>query len=158
MISGHSCFSVRQGRKHSSCNPLRAGTRVFYWFDPHAHLPHRLVAHTLFLVEEKYECTAVSDHLRDPSAQSSSSLEPLGNMTSATTSGSPDEHTAANGDFRLQAHVWEFETDVGVSFNSGENIKLQWRVRNINNVLKPRRGHVLKSDGLVVKKCGRWIY
>lgn len=128
--------------------------------DPHAHLPHRLVAHTLFLVEEKYECTAVSgNHLRDPSAQSSSSLEPLGKMTSAaTTSGSPDEHTAANGDFRLQAHVWEFETDVGVSFNSGENIKLQWRVRNINNVLKPRRGHVLKSDGLVVKKCGRWIY
>ena len=126
--------------------------------DPHAHLPHRLVAHTLFLVEEKYECTAVSDHLRDPSPQSSSSLEPLGKITSATTSGSPDEHTAANGDFRLQAHVWEFETDVGVSFNSGENIKLQWRVRNINNVLKPRRGHVLKSDGLVVKKCGRWIY
>ena len=126
--------------------------------DPHAHLPHRLVAHTLFLVEEKYECTAVSDHLRDPYPQSSSSLEPLGKITSATTSGSPDEHTAANGDFRLQAHVWEFETDVGVSFNSGENIKLQWRVRNINNVLKPRRGHVLKSDGLVVKKCGRWIY
>lgn len=128
--------------------------------DPHAHLPHRLVAHTLFLVEEKYECqnlgqsTAVSDACRP---RDSSALEPLGEMTSAT-SGSPDEHSAANGDFRMQAHVWEFETDVGVSFNSGENIKLQWRVRNINNVLMPRKGHVLKSDGLVVKKCGRWIY
>jgi len=135
--------------------------------DPHAHLPHRLVAHTLFLVEEKYEhqnlgrSLAVGDgnHISD-SYRKPLSLEPLRKVTSAT-SGSPagpDEHSAANGDFRTQAHVWEFETDVGVSFNSGENIKLQWRVRNINNVLKPRRGHVLKSDGLVVKKCGRWIY
>lgn len=136
--------------------------------DPHAHLPHRLVAHTLFLVEEKYECQnlqgemALSDgsHHNGPSAQSPS-LEPLvpvvGKVSSATKS-PPDEHSIANGSFRMQAHVWEFETDVGVSFNSGENIKLQWRVRNINNVLKPRRGHVLKSDGLVTKKCGRWIY
>eukprot|EP00563_Minutocellus_polymorphus_P017529 CAMPEP_0197722608 /NCGR_PEP_ID=MMETSP1434-20131217/5228_1 /TAXON_ID=265543 /ORGANISM="Minutocellus polymorphus, Strain CCMP3303" /LENGTH=408 /DNA_ID=CAMNT_0043307777 /DNA_START=205 /DNA_END=1431 /DNA_ORIENTATION=- len=134
--------------------------------DPNAHLPHRLVAHTLFLVEEKYECqnlrgkTAVGDgsYQYGPSEQSPS-LEPLhvGKASSATSS-TPDEHSAANGNFRMQAHVWEFETDVGVSFNSGENIKLQWRVRNINNVLKPRRGHVLKSDGLVTKKCGRWIY
>lgn len=114
--------------------------------DPHAHLPHRLVAHTLFLVEEKYEWKHVVEN-----AAQDSSVSLLGRKFF-------DEHSVTEDDFRTQCHVWEFETDVGVSFNSGENIKLQWRVRNINNALKPRTGHVLKSDGLVERRLGRWVY
>jgi len=114
--------------------------------DPHAHLPHRLVAHMLFLVEEKYEYKHVAG---SPAESNSAALRGCSSF---------DEHSIINNDFQMQCHVWEFETDIGVSFNSGEHIKLQWRVRNINNALKPRTGHVLKSDGLVERRLGRWVY
>lgn len=112
--------------------------------DPHAHIPRRLVAHTLFLVEEKYEyrnhIACIEDTIRGIKERGS------------------DEHTATGNEFCWKAHVWEFESDFGVSLHSGQEMKLQWRVRNINDAIKPRAGHVLQSDGIVERHFGRWMY
>lgn len=108
--------------------------------DPNAHIPQRLVAHTLFLVKEKYEYKSMQEE---------------GSNSVCKTHPGFGEHYAH--DFRINAHVWEFETDVGMN-NAGDAIDLHWRVRNINNALKPRSGMVLKSDGLVERRLGRWIY